>query len=183
MLSRVRLFVTLWTVAHQAPLSMEFSRQEYWSGLPFPPPGDLPDPEIKTESCTTPAFAGRIFYHRATWETLWYTHAMEYQPENSGTCYNMDEPWKHCAKWNSPVTKRQILCEVPRVVRLMETERGRVAARGWGERTVGTVFILQDARTSVDGWWWWPFNNVNVSMLLNDTLKNCSERLSSWSNG
>ena len=42
-----RLFATLWTVAHQAPLSMGFSRQEYWSGLPFPPPGDLPDPEIK----------------------------------------------------------------------------------------------------------------------------------------
>ena len=39
--------VTPWTVAHQAPLSMEFSRQEYWSGLPCPPPGDLPDPGIK----------------------------------------------------------------------------------------------------------------------------------------
>ena len=39
-----------WTVAHQAPLSMEFSRQEYWSGLPFPPPGDLPDPGIEPRS-------------------------------------------------------------------------------------------------------------------------------------
>ena len=46
-LSRVRLFVTLWTVAYQAPLSMGFSRQEYWSGLPFPSPGDLPDPGIE----------------------------------------------------------------------------------------------------------------------------------------
>ena len=45
-LSHVRLFVTPWTVAHQAPLSMGFSRQEYWSGLPFPSPGDLPDPGI-----------------------------------------------------------------------------------------------------------------------------------------
>ena len=43
---RVRLFVTPWTVAHQAPLSMGFSRQGYWSGLPFPFPGDLPDPGI-----------------------------------------------------------------------------------------------------------------------------------------
>jgi len=42
--SHARLFVTLWTIAHQAPLSMRFSRQEYWSGLPCPPPGDLPDP-------------------------------------------------------------------------------------------------------------------------------------------
>ena len=41
---------TPWTVAHQAPLSMEFSRQEYWSGLPFPSPGDLPDPGIKSRS-------------------------------------------------------------------------------------------------------------------------------------
>ena len=46
--SHVRFFVTLWTVAHQAPLSMGFPRQQYWSGLPFPPPGDLPDPGIKS---------------------------------------------------------------------------------------------------------------------------------------
>ena len=46
-LSRVRLFVAPWTVAYQTPLSMGFSRQEYWSGLPFPSPGDLPDPGIK----------------------------------------------------------------------------------------------------------------------------------------
>ena len=49
MLSRVWLFATPWTVAHQAPLSMEFSRQEYWSGL-FPSPGDLPNPGIETKS-------------------------------------------------------------------------------------------------------------------------------------
>ena len=51
-LSRVRLFVTPWTVAHQAPPSVEFSRQEYWSGLPFPSPGDLPDPGIEPGSPT-----------------------------------------------------------------------------------------------------------------------------------
>ena len=49
-LSCVRLFVTLWTVAHQAPLSMGFSRQEYWSGLLFPSPGDLPNPGIEPGS-------------------------------------------------------------------------------------------------------------------------------------
>ena len=49
-LSRVRLFVTPWTVAHQAPPSMGFSRQEYWSGLPFPSPGDLPNPGIEPTS-------------------------------------------------------------------------------------------------------------------------------------
>ena len=49
-LSLVRFFATPWTVGHQAPLSMGFSRQEYWSGLPFPSPGDLPDPGIKPRS-------------------------------------------------------------------------------------------------------------------------------------
>ena len=49
-LSPVRLFVTPWTVAHQASQSMGFSRQEYWSGLPFPSPGDLPDPGIEPGS-------------------------------------------------------------------------------------------------------------------------------------
>ena len=52
-LSRVRLFVTPWTVAHQAPPSMDFSRQDYWSGLPFPSLGDLPDPGVELGS---PAF-------------------------------------------------------------------------------------------------------------------------------
>ena len=49
-LSHVQHFVTPWTVAYQAPPSMEFSRQEYWSGLPFPSPGDLPDPGIEAGS-------------------------------------------------------------------------------------------------------------------------------------
>ena len=60
-LSRVQLFVTPWTVAHQAPLSKGFSRQEHWSGLPFPPPGDLPDPGAEPASLTSPALAGRFF--------------------------------------------------------------------------------------------------------------------------
>ena len=50
LLSHVQLFATPWTVAYQAPLSMGFSRQEYWSGLPFPSPGDLPNPGIKPRS-------------------------------------------------------------------------------------------------------------------------------------
>ena len=53
--------MTPWTVAGQAPLSMGFSRQEYWSGLPFPPPGDLPEPGIKPVSPGPLAFAGRFF--------------------------------------------------------------------------------------------------------------------------
>ena len=56
-LSRVRLFVTPWTVAHQDPPSMGFSRQEYWSGLPFPSQGDLPDPGIEPRSPASQADA------------------------------------------------------------------------------------------------------------------------------
>ena len=57
--SRVQLFVSLWTVAHQAPLSMGFSRQEYWSGLPCLPPRDLPNPGMEPTSFTSPT-SGRF---------------------------------------------------------------------------------------------------------------------------
>ena len=60
-LSRVQLFATPWTVAHQAPPSMGFSRQEYWSGLPFPTPGDLPNPGIEPTSLMSPALTGELF--------------------------------------------------------------------------------------------------------------------------
>ena len=68
-LSHVRLFAIQWTVACQAPLSVEFPRQQYWSRLPFPSPEDLPDPAITPVS---PALAGDFFFfnHWATWEAL-----------------------------------------------------------------------------------------------------------------
>ena len=59
--SKKSLFVTPWTVAHQAPLSLEFSRQEHWRGLPFPAPGDLPDPGIEPTSLVSPALADGFF--------------------------------------------------------------------------------------------------------------------------
>ena len=59
--SCVQLFATQWTVAHQAPLSMGFSRQEYWNGLPCPPPGDLPNPVIKPTSLMSAALTGGFF--------------------------------------------------------------------------------------------------------------------------
>ena len=68
--SRVWLFATPWTVAHQVPLSMGFSRQEYWSGLPFPSPEDLPNPGIKPVSLTSSALAGEFFTTSAPWEAL-----------------------------------------------------------------------------------------------------------------
>ena len=67
--SCVQLFAAPWTVARQAPLFMGFARQEYWSGLPCPPPGDIPNPGIKPVSLMSPAMAGRFFSTSATWET------------------------------------------------------------------------------------------------------------------
>ena len=71
--SDVQLFVTLWTVAYQAPLSMGFSRQEYWSGLPCPPPGDLSYPGIAPMSLTSPALVGGFFTTSTTY-TFIFTH-------------------------------------------------------------------------------------------------------------
>ena len=65
---RVWFFVTSWTVVYQAPLSMGFSRQEYWSGLPCPSPGDFPDAGIKPVSLMSPALAGRFLTTSTTWE-------------------------------------------------------------------------------------------------------------------
>ena len=68
--NHVWLSAALWTVALQAPLSVGFSRQEYWSGFPCPPPGDLPDSRIKPVPLMSPALAGRFFTSSTTWEVL-----------------------------------------------------------------------------------------------------------------
>ena len=68
--SCIQLFVTPWTVARQAPLFTGFSRQEHWSGLPCPLPGDLPNPGIKSESLTSPALGGGFLTTSPTWEAL-----------------------------------------------------------------------------------------------------------------
>ena len=74
-LSHVQLFVAPWTVACQAPQPMEFSRQEYWSGVPFPTPGELPKSGIKPASLAFPALAGGFFTTSATSEA----HAYKFQ--------------------------------------------------------------------------------------------------------
>ena len=67
--SRVQLSVTPWTIARQAPLSMGFSRQEHWSGLPYPPPGYIPNPGVKPVSLMSPALTDGFFTMSTTWET------------------------------------------------------------------------------------------------------------------
>ena len=72
--SHVRLWATLWTITHQGPPSIGFSRQEYWSVLPYPPPGDLPDLGIELTSLQSHAVAGRFFTTSATWEAHMHMH-------------------------------------------------------------------------------------------------------------
>ena len=78
--SHVQFFASLWIVAHQAPLSMGFSREEQWIGLPYPPPRDLPNPRIELASSVSPGLASRFFTTNATWEAVYE----EYIVQNAG---------------------------------------------------------------------------------------------------
>ena len=101
-LSPVWLFVTLWTVAYQAPPSMEFSRQENWSGLPFPSPGNLPDPGIKPGL----PYCRQTFYrlsHQAT-SYAWHQLISEFEK------LNLEIENNHLHLIYSPLTLFSILC-------------------------------------------------------------------------
>ena len=86
--SRVRLFATPWTVAYEAPLSMGFPRQEYWSGLPFPPPGDLPESGLKPRS---PAL---LAYYLLSDVGLLHCRQILYHLSHQGKCK------KRCVKYH-----------------------------------------------------------------------------------
>ena len=97
-----QLFAIPWTIARQAPLLMGFSREEYWSELPCPPPGDFPDPGTKPTSLKPPALAGGFFITSATWETPyligvglksndWHLHEREMR--------DLDRDTEKTAKW------------------------------------------------------------------------------------
>ena len=123
--SRVRLCVTPWSVAHQIPLPIGFPRQGYWSGLPFPSPGHLPDSGIKPAS---PAVAGGFFYHWATWKarvfcacsqlreslcpfkcfSLWLPSTLSGLPLVAQLVKNppaMQETWVRSLGWEDPLGK------------------------------------------------------------------------------
>ena len=89
-LSHGWLFATLWTIACQVPLSMKFSRQEYWSGLLFSPPGGLPDPGIKPISLAYSALAGRFFF---TVPGRQYIYIYIYTHIHTGGVYHLHTPW------------------------------------------------------------------------------------------
>ena len=104
--SRVQLFATQWAVACQAPLSMGFSKQEYWSRLPCPPPGDLSDPGIKPTSLTSPAWAGRFFTTCTTWEALLciYTHINIYTQTQTTDTHTHTHTYTHIHLYRSSST-------------------------------------------------------------------------------
>ena len=101
--SCVWLFATPWTVACQAPLFIELSRQEYWSGLPFPPPGDLLDPGIKPASLLSPALADRFFTTSATWEARFQISAVSFTHDSAQKSPSQRDP---C--WLPHLTEQQI---------------------------------------------------------------------------
>ena len=115
--SHLQLFATLWTIACQAPLSMGFSRQESWRGLPCPPPGDLPDPGTVPTSLTSPALAGRFTTTSTTWEApcpkgtqefLWlHRNLMGQFWESQDTRSHMGMDWGSAG---GVLTQAQLLC-------------------------------------------------------------------------
>ena len=112
-LSCVQLFATPWTIAHQDPLSMEFSRQEHWSGLPFPSLGDLPDPGI--EPTVAVGCSGRcsgIFIIGTTWLPYRQRSRCVWKMVNSFPCCSlvknppaMQETWVWSLDWEDPLKK------------------------------------------------------------------------------
>ena len=84
--NHVQLFATPWTVAHQVPLSMGFSRQGFWSGLPCLPPGDLPNPGIKFLSLMCPELAGGFFNTSVTLEAPYSLHSVNYSASIQCMC-------------------------------------------------------------------------------------------------
>ena len=110
--SRVRLSVTLWTVAHQAPLSMGFLRQEYWSGLPCPSPGNPPDPEVKPASLTSPVLASGFSTISTTWEAWVFVYFVLFKLHHNpaGVLLSSAHKWGH---WSS-----ERLSSLPKVSQL-----------------------------------------------------------------
>ena len=105
-LNHVWLFVTPWTVAHQAPLSMEFSRQAYWSGLPFPTPGDLPNPgteprspTLRTDSLPSDAPGGLIYSFRGSCRKWGASHMSQWVKNPPAKQETVFDPWVGKIPW------------------------------------------------------------------------------------
>ena len=101
--SRVWLCTILWIIACQASLSMAFTRQEHWSGLPCPPPKDLPDPDMEPASLMSPALAGRFFITSATWEAHVYGPSIFHKDGEALLQSAKTRPGADCASDDEPL--------------------------------------------------------------------------------
>jgi len=117
-LSCVWLFATPWTVACQTPLSMKFSRQEYWSGLPFPAPGDLPNPEVEPASLESPALAGRFFTAALPRKTVYWSFP-SLSPTFSKSSEWLRDDYQQCT------TKQHHVSQALKTDRLFIRKKGR----------------------------------------------------------
>ena len=109
-LSRVRLFVTPWTAARQAPLSMEFSTQNYWSGLPFPIPGDLPDPGTKFTAPVSPGLVGGLFTTEPLASAAAAAAAKSLQSWSTLCDPHRQQPTRFRHPWDSPGKSTGVGC-------------------------------------------------------------------------
>ena len=159
---------------------MGFSRQEYWSGLLCPPPGDFPNPGIKPKPVFLVSCIGRqALYHQChlgSPSLYIYIHVLfSIEKEwNFDTCCSIDEAWAHYTKWNKPVTKGQMLYDSTYMRYLeysgsyIETEATVMVTKSWGEGDMGSLFngcgvsVWEDEESSGNGWWWWLNNNVKI---------------------
>ena len=110
--SCVRLFATLWTVASQTPLSMGFSRQEYWSGSPCPPPGDLPSSRIESASLVSPALAGGFFTTSATWDGHRNNSSSHLLCARGRAQYATGGEWRNSSRKNEEAEPKRKQCPV-----------------------------------------------------------------------
>ena len=113
--SHIQLFVTMWTLAHHAPLSMGFSRQEYWCGLPCPSSEDLPDPGIEPAPLMSPAFAGVFLPLSANTYMPWHFHVQSHhasEQKGKGVIVRFSIQWclKHCPRTTSGSFLSKLLC-------------------------------------------------------------------------
>ena len=123
--SHVRLFETPWAVARQAPVSKEFSRQEYWSRLPLPSPRDLLNPGIEPTSLEFPALAGRFFTTTATWGAQTSVGPSVF---SAGPTASPLKDYDYLSGWPQPCWELLLLLVIPELMllpRLIPRDRGR----------------------------------------------------------
>ena len=130
--SRVRLFATRWTVAHQAPLSMWFSRQEYWSAFLWPPPGHLPDPGIESPCLASPTLAGGFFTTSTTCKKTLESplDSKEIKPVNP----KGNQPWIFIARTDAKV---EVPILWPHHVKSWLIRKDPDAWKGWRQEEKG----------------------------------------------